>query len=49
MSCPVKRHIGIEREVGDRERADGVEGPGGEAFHETSEAVVARLCAQNAF
>ena len=34
-------YIGVEREIGDRERADGVEGPGsdtlGETFHRTCE------------
>jgi hypothetical protein len=37
--APGESDIGIEREVGDRERADGVEGPSsetrGEAFHLT--------------
>ena len=38
---PAESHIGVEREIGDRERADGVEGPGsdtlGETFHRTCE------------
>ena len=37
--APGEGHIGVEREIGDRERADGVEGPGsdtlGEKFHRT--------------
>ena len=39
--APGDGHIGVEREIGDRERADGVEGPSsetlGETFHRTCE------------
>ena len=28
--APVESHVGLEGEAGDRERADGAEGPGGE-------------------
>src|SRR5207248_11448765 len=32
--APGEGHIGIEREIGDRERADRVEGPDCDAFHQ---------------
>src|SRR5947208_61167 len=40
--APGEGHVGVQREIGDRERADGVEGPSGETFHQTQERLALR-------